>query len=128
MAQRIQWVPQGSVIGPILFLIYINDLPTGIKSKINIFADETKMASKVDTVEDEEIVNDDLEALQNWSVTNGMKFNVDKCSVMHCGRLNRNIDYTLYRQKIRVTESEKDLGVIINNDMKFKDQVASAAK
>ena len=45
-----------------------------------------------------------------------------------CGRLNRNIDYKLYGQTIRVTESEKDLGVIINNDMKFKDQVASAAK
>ena len=73
----------------------------------------------VDTVEDEEIVNDDLEALQNWSITNGMKFNVDK---LHCGRLNRNIDYKLYGQKIRVTESEKDLGVIINNDTKFKDQ------
>ena len=106
--EKSQWlnvysgVPQGSVIGPILFLIYINDLPTGIKSKINIFADDTKMASKVDTVEDEEIVNDDLEALQNWTITNGMKFNVDKCSVMHCGRLNRNIDYKLYGQKIRV--------------------------
>ena len=61
------------MIGQILFLIYINDLPTGIKSKINIFADDTKMASKVDTVEDEEIVNDDLEALQNWTITNGMK-------------------------------------------------------
>ena len=56
-----------------------------------------------------------------------MKFNVDKCSVMHCGRLNRNIDYKLYGQKICVTESEKDLGVIINNDMKFEDQVPSAA-
>ena len=57
-----------------------------------------------------------------------MKFNVNKCCVIHCRRLNRNIDYKLYGQKIRVTESEKDLGVIINNDMKFKDQVASAAK
>ena len=113
-------VPQGSVIGPILFLIYINDLPTGIKSKI--FADDTKMASKVDTVEDEEIVNDGLEALQNWSITNGMKFDVDKYSVMHCGRLNRNIDYKLYGQKISVMESAKDLGVILNSDMKFKMQ------
>ena len=87
-----------------------------------------KMASKVDTVENEEMVNDDLESLQNWSITNSMTFNVNKCSVMHCGRLNRNIDHKLYGQKIRVTESEKDLGEIINNDMKFKDQVASAAK
>ena len=47
---------------------------------------------------------------------------------MHCGRLNRNIDYKFYVQTIHVTESEKDLGVIINNDMKFKNQVASAAK
>ena len=68
------------------------------------------MASKVDTVEDGEIVNNDLEALQNWSITNGMKFSVKKCSVIHCcGRLNKNIDYKLYGQKIGVTESEKDL-------------------
>ena len=104
-----QWGSTGFSDRTILFLIYINDLPTGIKSKINIFADDTKMASMIDTVEDEEIANDDLEALQNWTITNGMKFNVDKCSVMHCGRLNRNIDYKLYGQKIRVTESEKDL-------------------
>ena len=57
------------------------------------------MASVIDVVEDEEKVNDDLEALQNWSFTNGMKFNVDKCCVMHCGRLNRNIDYKLHVQK-----------------------------
>ena len=55
-----------------------------------------EMASKVDTVEDEEIVNDDLEALQNWTITDGMKFNVDKCSVMHCRRLNRNRLQTLW--------------------------------
>ena len=75
-------------------------MPTGIKSKINIFADDTKMASKVDTVEDEEIVNDDLEALQNWLITNGMKFDVEKCSVMHCRRLNKKIDYKFYEQKL----------------------------
>jgi len=64
------------------------------------------MASKVDTDEDEKIVNDDLKALQNWSITNDMKCNVDKCSVMHCRRLNKNIDYKLYGQKTHVTESE----------------------
>ena len=56
-----------------------------------------------------------------------MKFNIDKYSVMHCGRLNRNIAYKLYGQKLYVTESEKDLGVIINSDMKFKDQAVTSA-
>ena len=65
MAQHVQWCSTGFSDRPILFLIYINDLPTGIKSKIHIFADDTKRASNVDTVEDEEIVNDDLEAHQN---------------------------------------------------------------
>ena len=59
------------------------------------------MASKVDTAEDA-IVNDDLEAPQNWSITNDMKFNVDKCSVMHCRRLNRHIEYKLNGQKLCV--------------------------
>jgi hypothetical protein len=70
-------VPWGSVIGPILSLICINDLPTGIKSRINIFADDTEMARKVGTAEHEKIVSDDLEALQNWSNSNGMKFSVN---------------------------------------------------
>ena len=86
------------------------------------------MTSKVNTVEDEEIIKDDLEALQNWSIANGMKFNVNKCSVMHCGRLNRNINYQLYGQNIHIRKFEKNLGMIINTDMMLKDQVASAAK
>ena len=70
-----------------------------MKSKINILTVDTKMAIKVDTVEDEEIVTDELVELQNWSITNGTKFNVNKCSAMRCRRLNRNIDYKLYVQK-----------------------------
>ena len=57
-----------------------------------------------------------------------MKFNIDKCYVMHCGRNNPERNYELYGTKLRKTSSEKDLGVIINCDMKFKDQVAAAAK
>ena len=68
MAQHIKRCFTGAVIGPILFLIYINDLRNGIKSQLNLFANDTQMTSKVDTVENEEIVNDDLEAHQNWSI------------------------------------------------------------
>ena len=86
------------------------------------------MTQKWQTVEDEEIVNDDLEALQNWSITNNLKFNADNCNVLDCRRLNRNIEYKLYGQKLHVIESENDLGLLMNSDMKFKDQVASAVK
>ena len=77
--------------------------------KIYIFANDTQRASKVDTVKDKEIINGDLEALQNWSITNDMKFNMDECSVMHCGRLNRNIEYKLYGQKYVLQSLKKTL-------------------
>ena len=103
-------------------------MPTGIESKINICASGAKMASQVDTAEDEKIVNDGFEELQNWSIINNMKFNLEKCNVMHCRWLNRNIDYKLYEQNIHVMKSEKELGVITNSDMKFRDQVTAATK
>ena len=121
-------VPQGSVIGPLLFLIYVNDLPQEINSKLNMFADDTKMTSIVNSASQIGIIEKDLETLESWTTINHMKFNVDKCSVMHCGPKNEKHKYRLYGQEIRKTESEKDLGVMVNADMKFKDQVSAAIK
>jgi Reverse transcriptase (RNA-dependent DNA polymerase)/Endonuclease-reverse transcriptase len=120
-------VPQGSVIGPLLFLIYINDISERIKSKISIFADDTKMMNRVNTIEDVTAFKQDLLLLEKWCVDNEMKFNIDKCSVMHCGRNNRRTDYTMFGKPLRKTDKEKDLGVIINSDMKFNDQITSQA-
>ena len=121
-------VPQGSVIGPILFLLYINDIKDGIESRLSIFADDTKMMHVVDTEEDRLVLTKDLERLEKWSQVNKMKFNIDKCSVMHCGYGNQNAKYNLYGSELRATETEKDLGVLIDRDMKFSSQVMSQTK
>lgn len=121
-------VPQGSVIGPVLFLLHINDITVGVKSFISVFADDTKVMSKVNTDEEVSAFNHDLRRLEEWCITNEMKFNTDKCSVMHCGSKNRCVEYKLFGASLRTTVKEKDLGVTVSHDMKFKDMVAIQTK
>jgi ribonucleases P/MRP protein subunit RPP40 len=81
-------VPQGSILGPLLFLIYMNDLDIGIMSSILKFADDTKMYGRVGTKEGVDILRKDLEALNVWSDKWQMSFNVKRCKVMHFGKNN----------------------------------------
>ncbi len=74
-------VPQGPVLGPVLFLIYVIDLDDGCTCKISKFADDTNIASKVITMLDKELLQRDLDKLSNWARDWQMKFNVDKCRV-----------------------------------------------
>src|SRR6266516_2142340 len=89
-------VPQGSVIGPVLFLVYINDIHEGIESKVSIFADDTKLRHRVGSEEEANVLERDLSRLERWSERNGMRCNVEKCSVMHCGFQNKKINYELH--------------------------------
>ena len=88
-------VPQGSVLGPLLFFIYINDLDDGIMNWILKFADDTKIFGSVKTLEQHNQLQNDLNALLQWSKDWQMLFNVDKCKVMHFGRNNLMMDYAL---------------------------------
>ena len=123
-------VPQGSVIGPLLFLIFINDigLHTNIKSNINIFADDSKIHGKVNSVSDIAVLEADIATLEKWSLDNCLKFNVDKCCVMHCGHNNVNHNYYIYGKILRKSVCEKDLGILVSNDMKFHEHAANQAK
>jgi len=85
-------VPQGSVLGPILFLVYINDVDLEVENDILKFADDTKLYGIVTNIAQAESMQQDLNGLIRWISQWQMKFNVDKCSVMHIG--TRNIQYT----------------------------------
>ena len=78
-------VPQGSVLGPVLFNLFINDLETGINSEVAKFADDTKLFHVVKTREDCEELQKDLSKLGEWATKWQMRFNVAKCKVMHIG-------------------------------------------
>ena len=124
-------VPQGSVLGPLLFLLYVNDLPDWIKSSIKMFADDTKLWSTISDVDDKQKLQDDLRKLNEWSDKWLLKCNPDKCRVMHVGH-NYPTEYYMEQDSklcklIEVTE-EKDLGVITTCDLKPARQCAEAAK
>ena len=120
-------VPQGSVLGPILFLIYINDLDDSITSNILKFADETKLFRKVNTDGDKQHLQNDLDRLVKWSEKWQMLFNFGKCKCLHTGHGNLNVNYKMGDTALGTTVKEKDLGVTISADMKVSEQCGIAA-
>ena len=111
-------VPQGSVLGPLLFLIYINDIDQKIVSRILKFADDTKLYSRAGSDEDIDKLRRDLRSLVDWSKDWLMMFNVEKCKVMHVGYSNRRAEYIMDGRKLQDIEEELDLGVIVQSDLK----------
>ena len=114
-------VPQGSVLGPILFLLYVNELPDIVKSSIKMFADDTKIWKTLKTDADVHSLQEDLDTLEQWSQKWLLKFNIGKCKVMHLGK-HQTDDYYLHEEiKLRIldtTDLEKDLGIWLSNDLK----------
>ena len=120
-------VPQGSVLGPILFLIYINDLDDSITSNVLKFADDTKLFRKVNTDGDKQHLQNDLDRLVKWSEKWQMLFNFGKCKCLHTGHGNLNVNYKMGATVLGTTVKEKDLGVTISADMKVSEQCGIAA-
>ena len=88
-ANVISGIPQGSILGPILFLIFINDLPEVVQSTVKLFADDTKIYSRVNSQDEHNKLQGDLDNLATWSDTWQLKFNAQKCKSMHLGRNNQ---------------------------------------
>jgi len=82
-------VPPGSVLGPLLFLIYINDIDEYIVSKLGKFADDTKLCRGISNSNDADILRSDLNKIYQWSLDWQMLFNVEKCTVLHMGYNNK---------------------------------------
>ena len=124
----ISGVPQGSVLGPLLFLIYINDLDNEILSKLGKFADDTKMCRGVVDEQQVGILRNDLNNIYKWSVDWQMLFNINKCTVIHMGVKNKKNDYEMGGIALRKSSKERDLGVIIDSNGKSTEQCVMAVK
>lgn len=129
-------VPQGSVLGPTLFLLFINDIDLVIditNAFISKFADDTKMGRAMISDNDRAAMQKDIDKLVEWAETWQMEFNSGKCKVMHLGSKNPGFHYTMGGlapggRVLEETPVEKDVGVIIQSSLKPSAQCVRAAK
>ncbi len=112
-------VPQGSVLGPVLFVIYINDIGLGLNNFISKFADDTKIGNAVLTECDRRSLLEDLRKISDWSVKWDMPFNINKCQILQVGSRNIKKGYEMCGVKIKSIHSVKDLGVTVASNLKF---------
>jgi hypothetical protein len=118
-------VPQGSRLGPLLFLIYINDLPNSLNyATPRMFADDTSVSYASNSAEElQNVINSELESLNKWLITNKLSLNIVKTEFMIIGsrqiirNLNDEIDIELNGNIINKIDSVKSLGVDIDSHL-----------
>lgn len=120
-------VPQGSVLGPTLFTVFVNDLPSCIVNRCKLYADDCKILARIKTIEDSRALQKDIDSVVEWCNKWLMELNAIKCKVMHCGRGNPRAKYTILGRELVTTERERDLGIILTPNMKWHEQVSYAS-
>ena len=131
IAPVISGIPQGTVLGPVLFVIYINDLLDEISSDGLMFADDTKVFRQIDSREDALKLQDDLWKLQEWTDKWLLRFNAEKCHVLTMGKfedIKHAHQYIICNNELEHVSDEKDLGVTIDDELKFEEHMRKKFK
>ena len=123
-------IPQGSVLGPLLFIIYINDLPDNLSSTVYLFADDTKIFNVIKSKEDQISLQKDLHKIESWTEKWLLKLHPEKCKSMHIGRHNPDPDmkYNLVGVELEHSNEEKDIGVIVDCNLNFEKHIVEKIK
>ena len=117
-------IPQGSVLGPLLFVIFINDLPDCVSSDAYFFEDDTKIFRIITKQEYKEELQQDLQKLDEWNMKWLLKFHPSKCKYMMIGKTDTHFSYTLQGQQLQKVQEEEDLGVTIDDQLSFESHMS----
>ena len=124
-------VPQGSILGPVLFIMYINDMVDQVSdsTSIGLFADDAKLARTINSLADCETLQRDLITLENWSKTWHLFFNAGKCKLLHLARtIKIRFEYRLNDKKLDSVHEFNDLGILISSDFSWQAHIKNKVK
>nr|CAD2171328.1 unnamed protein product [Meloidogyne enterolobii] len=118
-------VPQGSVLGPLLFIIFINDLPNEIHENVGIklYADDVKLYVAHKNGIEREQLNNALRELEKWTELNGLEISPSKCFALYLGKNNIKREYIIHGLKVQETECIRDLGILIDSKITFNNHI-----
>ena len=126
-------VPQGTVLGPLFFLVYINDITNNLSpgTSVRLFADDSLLFRTINNINDTKTLQKDLDLLQTWEKKWKMEFHPDKCQLLRITNKTKNYissDYFIHDKKLELTDSAKYLGVEIDNKLNWKQQCTNVCK
>jgi len=117
-------VSQGTVLGPILFLCHINDLPDAVNSSVRLFADDCLLYREIKNQNDHNKLQEDLNSLEKWAADWGMRFNTKKCYILSLRKKSQRF-YNLNNHILEQVSSNPYLGLQIQEDLKWKEQITN---